>query len=473
MIDLMKRLTELDLNSPNVVKEDMKVGDKKQSSTGGTIEKTKTGVKHTAGKNYGAQKQPFNKNSKDLDENSECPTCHKDPCKCDDKADESLEEGLDVASLRYLAGLRNTLAECGMMPAPQNASFSINASAPSGDEVAGMLSQIMNLAGVKPVGHSDMPSHDSGQHAVTVEPGIRGTPDDDRESMRAAMDMMNPPEDEGMMGGAVGAGLGALVGGPLGAAAGGAIGGSMEDESEEAPGGQAEPGTAEPMQSAADQIRSMADQLSDIEDKDELNIETYDNTPADPNKKPEFDSNKMAYNPNAGGHGGAGLANNPRAMSETLEDRLFAEYNAFVSEATMSKAAKGHEKYGKKGMQALAKAGREGKSLDKIRDKFDKYDEATEPKDLPKKGDKLGKEGNAFGKAIRDAKASGAKTASVGGKEISVKETSHQASTTMKHVKNPTAGEKKAAKDIKPGISGYADRVAMLKSAEKDGRLKK
>jgi hypothetical protein len=42
----------------------------------------------------------------------------------------------------------------------------------------------------------------------------------------------------------------------------------------------------------------------------------------------------------------------------------------------------------------------------------------------------------------------------------------------MKHVKNPTAGEKKAAKDIKPGIAGYKDRVAMLKSAEKDGRLK-
>jgi hypothetical protein len=37
------------------VKEEMKVGDKKKSSTGGTIEKTKTGVKHTAGKNYGGK----------------------------------------------------------------------------------------------------------------------------------------------------------------------------------------------------------------------------------------------------------------------------------------------------------------------------------------------------------------------------------------------------------------------------------
>lgn len=41
----------------------------------------------------------------------------------------------------------------------------------------------------------------------------------------------------------------------------------------------------------------------------------------------------------------------------------------------------------------------------------------------------------------------------------------------LKHVKNPTAGEKKAAKDVKRG--SYADRAAMLKSAEADGRLKK
>jgi len=50
---------------------------------------------------------------------------------------------------------------------------------------------------------------------------------------------------------------------------------------------------------------------------------------------------------------------------------------------------------------------------------------------------------------------------------------SHQAKTTMKHIIKPTAGEKKAAKDIKPGIAGYRDRVAMLKSAEARGALKK
>ena len=41
----------------------------------------------------------------------------------------------------------------------------------------------------------------------------------------------------------------------------------------------------------------------------------------------------------------------------------------------------------------------------------------------------------------------------------------------LKHVNNPTKGEKTAAKDVKRG--SYADRAAMLKSAEADGRLKK
>jgi hypothetical protein len=50
---------------------------------------------------------------------------------------------------------------------------------------------------------------------------------------------------------------------------------------------------------------------------------------------------------------------------------------------------------------------------------------------------------------------------------------SHQAKTTMKHIKNPTSGEKQAAKDIKPGIAGYRDRISMLKSAEARGALNK
>ena len=55
-----------------------------------------------------------------------------------------------------------------------------------------------------------------------------------------------------------------------------------------------------------------------------------------------------------------------RATPETTHGQL--------NERDMSRAAKGYEKYGKEGMQALAKAGREGKALDPVRNKFDKYD---------------------------------------------------------------------------------------------------
>jgi len=49
-------------------------------------------------------------------------------------------------------------------------------------------------------------------------------------------------------------------------------------------------------------------------------------------------------------------------------------------------------------------------------------------------------------------------------------ETKSEKFDALKHVKNPTKGEKAAAKDVKRG--SYPDRAAMLKSAEADGRLK-
>ena len=51
-----------------------------------------------------------------------------------------------------------------------------------------------------------------------------------------------------------------------------------------------------------------------------------------------------------------------------------------LNERDMSRAAKGYEKYGKQGMEALAKAGREGKDLDPVRAKYDKYDDKTDDK---------------------------------------------------------------------------------------------
>ena len=63
---------------------------------------------------------------------------------------------------------------------------------------------------------------------------------------------------------------------------------------------------------------------------------------------------------------------------------------------------------------------------------------------------------------LDDAHEMGAKVKHV--KESVDEAESHQAKTTMKHIPNPSPALKKAAKDIKPGIKGYADRIAMLKA---------
>jgi len=83
------------------------------------------------------------------------------------------------------------------------ASFSINASAESGAEVSSMLRDIMNLAGVKSSamgdidhdGDHDMHDHEielGAPHAVEVEPAHGG---DDMADMISMIDKMNGPEE--------------------------------------------------------------------------------------------------------------------------------------------------------------------------------------------------------------------------------------------------------------------------------------
>jgi hypothetical protein len=79
------------------------------------------------------------------------------------------------------------------------------------------------------------------------------------------------------------------------------------------------------------------------------------------------------------------LSDKARRESEKLSKK---DESMSEGEKQMSRAAKGNEKYGKDGMKALAKAGREGKDLDKVRDKYDKYDESAKWRD-PKHKDKL------------------------------------------------------------------------------------
>ena len=245
-----------------------------------------------------------------------------------------LPELNDLSTLQALSGVKK-IDECGPMgmmggaPMPGNtpASFSINASAASGDEVANMLTQIMTLAGAKPLGGGDAPQHEPGSEPATHDT----TPGSGGEVMRGMMDKLNDPnpEDEGAKGGAIGAGLGALAGGPVGAAIGGGIGGALEDEGAPDSGGS--------LPAMADEVRDMADQLADT-DKEELNLETYDNTPNSPFNVGPTDTNARAYQPNTGSADGRGFASNPRAMTaEQVEQQLYADYKAFVNEGKKAK----------------------------------------------------------------------------------------------------------------------------------------
>ena len=247
-------------------------------------------------------------------------------------------------------------------------------------------------------------------------------------------------------------------------------------------------------------------------------------------------------------------------LNKTLDSIAARPEAAKLNERDMSRAAKGYEKYGKEGMQALAKAGREGKSLDPVRNKYDKYDNKEVDEGLVDVVKKVGgmakkagnavlnkvghgsdadmirdlqkrmgipqtgmkptepKEGNEFSGELQQARASGAKSFNVDGKEYPVKEAgmtpkqksfaalaepkdkitfadkiagakqevdemlgdvaaeamkgaigkmgakSHQAKATMKHIPNAGPALKKAAKDIKPGTAGYRDRADMLRA---------
>jgi hypothetical protein len=194
--------------------------------------------------------------------------------------------------------------ECGMMPgmvpemgmdlAPEKPSMpaSINMTAGSGDELSNMLATIMQLAGQnKPV--SAAPPLDNAPPAAgTLEPaGGDMSPVD---NMRSVIDKLNPMDDEG--------------GGENG-----------EDDVNKAHGDLDNDGD-----------HDMDDHNLEKKDK----VDEYDNTPADPNDKDEFDANAHAYQPNQPGQGDRMDGDRPKAyadMNEAVTD-LFAQYKKFVSE---------------------------------------------------------------------------------------------------------------------------------------------
>ena len=70
---------------------------------------------------------------------------------------ETTMKDLSVESLKYLAGVKEVIAECGMAPSGPTTPAQINITAASGPELTGMLKDLMSLAGVQKVGPEHMP----------------------------------------------------------------------------------------------------------------------------------------------------------------------------------------------------------------------------------------------------------------------------------------------------------------------------
>jgi len=331
------------------------------------------------------------------------------------------------------------LAECGpmgmmdSMGGAPNTPASINMTAGSGPELSGMLKDIMSLAGLSKV----EPEHLGMEHEPTImtaEPVTSVGPTSDTEVMRGVIDKLNPEMDdeegdeegeelgsfqqddeEETDEGAIGAGLGGMAGGSLGKMGGAALGGMLGGPIGAALGGVAGDVVGTGMGAQAG---------------DKMTGEEYDNSPADPRKPPSFKANQFANQENKPGQGNRMDGTSPKAyadMNEAVTD-LFAEYKKFIGESAED------DEDMEEGIE------------DRLKD--------LDPK-------------NPVNVPAYQRKAASGDSADAA---RNTKEGANEKFDPLKHVKNPTQGEKDAAKDVKRG--SYADRAAMLKSAEADGRLK-
>lgn len=242
-------------------------------------------------------------------------------------AEGGLKESTQLVNDPSLAMIsESTVQECGPMGMPgmatpgsnTPASFSVNASAATGDEVANMLTQILTLAGVKkddgPIGH------DEPGHPLTGEPPMKGADD-----MKAAIQAIDQAEQETSA-------MGGDMDGP-----------EMEDESEPDVGGMG--GEPAPVSDMAQDVQDMADELAG-KDKEDLGLESFDNEPnvqtrkTDPlndfaqiiNKVREFDyvPAQSASNPMKAESVEAPVQESTGLLD--LTNQLFKEYQSFKAE---------------------------------------------------------------------------------------------------------------------------------------------
>lgn len=140
----------------------------------------------------------------------------------------------------------------------------------------------------------------------------------------------------------------------------------------------------------------------------------------------------------------------------------------YEAKKTMSQAAKGHEKYGKEGMAALAKAGKEGKSLEPIKAKYNKYDEGTVSMKKVDEAD-LGKHNNGKTtgfKAVAKAAGGGEKGQKIAGAQLAKMKASGKIKEAIARAKDVLEG--KGKKKDKMDMEGNAFGKAVA-DAKKDG----
>ena len=172
------------------------------------------------------------------------------------------------------------VAECGPMGMiggmgmdKPSTPASINMTAGSGEELSNMLATIMQLAGVKQVGADDLGvEHEPA--VMTSEPvAAVGPAASDAEVMRSFADKMHP---------------------------------DMDQDSEQ-------------------------DQDGEEEETDESMDGVYDNSPASPQPREEFDSEQYAHHENQPGSGKGRHTMAPQGNASTFES-LMKEYQQFVNE---------------------------------------------------------------------------------------------------------------------------------------------
>jgi len=218
------------------------------------------------------------------------------------------------------------LAECGPMGmmdgmggAP-NTPASINMTAASGEELSGMLKDIMSLAGLNKV----EPEHlgmEPEPTVMTAEPVTAvGPAATDSDMMRSVIDKLNPELDGGDEEG------GNDQGGMFG---------SDDDGVSKAHGD---------IDGDGDHDMDDHDAEKDDEPEDESQ---YDNSPADPTKPPAFGSNNFAKqdNPQGGGNDEEGKKRIGTQPTATFEN-LMKEYKKFIGESSeeeMDEAAEDDE----------------------------------------------------------------------------------------------------------------------------------